>query len=292
MTPMPFDSLPHQTPINARADIYGVTALALSRAVAKESRCELDVAYGSDYWQKIDIYLPAQTGLTGLPVFLCIHGGGWSHGYKEWMGFQAPPIVSLPAIYVSVSYRLAPAVTFPAPLDDCLDALAWVYRNIRQHGGDPNRIFIGGHSAGAHLSALATLRRDLFAVRGLPPDVIKACFPFSGIYSFDLDECAPSGAKLLAGVADHKPANPLDHVAGNRTPFFLTWATNERPYIIKSSERFAAALRQQPGRFETHLFEDFDHFYIHLDMQRADNLWVRTLRAWMAGDPATARAAA
>jgi acetyl esterase/lipase len=206
------------------------------------------------------------------------------------MGFQAPPIVAFPAIFVSVSYRLAPAATFPAPLDDCLDALAWVHRNIARHGGDPNRIFIGGHSAGAHLSALVTLRRDLFAGRGLPPDVIKACLPFSGVYSFDFDDCAASGAKLLGDAPrERKAANPLDHVAGNRTPFYVTWAKNERPPIIGSSERFVAALRQQPGRVEQYLFEDFDHFYIHLDMQRAENLWVRTLRAWMTGDPATAQ---
>lgn len=285
---MSFDDLPPQTPINARADIYGAAALALSRVAAQRSRGLFDVPYGSDYWQKIDVYLPEQTGLSGLPVFIGIHGGGWTHGYKEWMGFQAPPIVSLPAIFVSVSYRLAPAVTFPAPLDDCLDALAWVYRNIAKHGGDPNRIYIGGHSAGAHLSSLTTLRRELHPSRGLPPNVIKACFPYSGAYSFEHDGAGTTGAKLLGDFKDPKAASPLEHVAGNRTPFFVTWAKNERPYIIGSSERFYAALRQQPGRAEHHVFEDFDHFYIHLAMQMPDNLWVRTLRAWMSGDPATA----
>lgn len=285
---MAFDDLPPQTSINPRADCYAATALALSRPVAASHTAMLDVKYGADYWQKIDIYLPQGRPSRPVPVFLCIHGGGWTHGYKEWMGFQAPPITGLPAVFVSVSYRLAPAVSFPAPLEDCLDALAWVHRNIAQHGGDPGRIFIGGHSAGAHLSALTTLRRDLHARRGLPGDVIKACFPFSGVYSFNADGADATGAALLAGVADRDAANPLAHVAGNRTPFFVTWALNERPYIIGSSERFVAALRSQPGRVEHHVFQEFDHFYIHLDMQRPENLWVRTLRAWMAGDPATA----
>jgi arylformamidase len=289
---MSFDDLSPQPPINARADAYAVTALALSRAVAEKSRGRFDVAYGSDYWQKVDIYLPREQGLTGCPVYMCIHGGGWTHGYKEWMGFQAPPIVSLPAIFVSVSYRLAPAVTFPAPLEDCVDALAWVYRNIEQHGGDRNRIFIGGHSAGAHLSALTTLRRDLFPTRGLPLDVIKGCFPFSGLYSFDFDDPKERGSEALAGMTDRRAVNPLDHVAGNRTPFFVTWGRDERPVLVNSAKRFVAALAQQPGRCECHEFEMFDHFYIHFDMQRPDNLWVRTLRAWMAGDPATVRVAA
>src|SRR5258707_13555832 len=109
------------------------------------------------------------------------------------MAFMAPPLASLPAVYVSVSYRLAPKVRWPAPLDDCLAALAWVYKNIRQHGGDPARIFVGGHSAGAQLAAMVTLRRDLYAAHGLPAAAVKACFPFSGLYAFTDSTAAERG---------------------------------------------------------------------------------------------------
>jgi acetyl esterase/lipase len=284
---MSFTDLPLQSPINDRADVYAVTALALSRTVAASSTCALDVAYGDDYWQKIDIYLPPQQA-SGLPVFVAIHGGGWTHGYKEWMGFMAPPLVSLPAILVSVSYRLAPAVRYPAPLDDCLAALAWVHKNIARHGGDPKRIFIGGHSAGAHLAALVTLRRDLYAAHGLPDDAVKACFPFSGVYDFTDPAAAATGTAMLADAETRRAASPLFHVAGNRTPFVVTWAENEKPYILSTSAAFVEALKRERGRLVHYMFPLFDHFYIHLDMQRPESKWVRTVRAWMREDPATA----
>ncbi len=286
---MSFADLPPQSPINDRADVYAATALALSQAVAATQPCVLDVPYGNDYWQKVDIYLPPQKG-SFLPVFVCIHGGGWTHGYKEWMGFMAPPLVSLPAIFVSVSYRLAPAVRYPAALDDCLAALAWVYRNIARHGGDPGRIFVGGHSAGAHLAALVALRRDLYAPHGLPADVVKACFPFSGVYDFTEPAAAATGGAMLGDGEVRRVASPIFHVAGNRTPFVVTWAENERPYILSTSAAFAEALKREPGRLVQHMFPLFDHFWINLDMQRPESKWVRTVRAWMSGDPATAPA--
>src|SRR5256885_293549 len=77
---------PPQPPINARADVSAAVPLELSRATAATHPCVLDVPYGDDYWQKLDIYLPPQNAQqkgSGLPVFVCIHGGGWTHGYKE-----------------------------------------------------------------------------------------------------------------------------------------------------------------------------------------------------------------
>ena len=87
---MPFANLKPQSPINIRADAYGQTALNLSRLAAMTTRCKLDIAYGSGPAQRLDVYMPADKSAKGLPVFMNIHGGGWTHGYKEWMGLNAP----------------------------------------------------------------------------------------------------------------------------------------------------------------------------------------------------------
>ncbi len=177
-----FDHLPGQTPINIRADAYFETALRLSRLAAMTTRCVLDIPYGPLPANRLDIYMPQDSHLTELPVFTNIHGGAWSHGYKEMMGLNAPAIVEFPAVYVSVEYRLAPAAKYPAPVLDCALALGWVFRNIARFGGDPGRIHIGGHSAGAQIASLITLRRGFRDKHALPTDVVKSCFPYCGIY--------------------------------------------------------------------------------------------------------------
>lgn len=286
---VPFGGLKPQTPINTRADAYGRTALGLSRLAAMTVRCELDVPYGKDAAQRLDVYLPKEKKLRGLPVLICFHGGGHTHGYKEWMGLNAPAIVSLPAIFVSVEYRLAPSMEqarsyILTQLDDTLAATRWVLDNVARYGGDSGRIHIGGHSAGAVLSALATLRRDLYGKFGLPQGVIKACFPVSG--SYDVRDPVAygdnSGAKVDAALANETSC--MAHVAGNKVRFFVTWGGDDNVRTKAQSPAFVMALNDEDGVTRGHRFEQFDHFWIHVDQQNETNLWTRTVRAWMSGD--------
>lgn len=291
---MSFTDLPPQPSMSPRADNYAETSLRLSQLAQLQTRTALDLAYGDDYWQRLDIYLPPASAGTGLPVFINIHGGGWTHGYKEWFGLMAPAIVAFPAIYISLNYRLAGTAQHPAQMEDCLAATAWVHRNIHLFGGDANRIFIGGHSAGGHLAALVTLRRDLHAKFGLPANVIKACFPVSGVYY--TQEPGPNGAlenatiisPIIGSAADLHDAAPANFTAGNTTPFYVTWSENDNPFCLRQGPWFADLLAREKGRVERHCFPLFDHFSIAIDTQRPDNLWTRTLKAWMAGDPNTA----
>jgi arylformamidase len=111
----------------------------------------------------LDIYRPKASSSAGQqeaqPVVVMIHGGGWRSGDKgnESQGYQkASFFVGRGCIYVSINYRLSPAVQYPAHVEDVAKALAWVSDHIKSYGGDPNRLFLMGHSAGAHLAALVT----------------------------------------------------------------------------------------------------------------------------------------
>ena len=264
-------------------------AIELSKQTVAATRNVLDVAYGDDYYQKIDIFLPTDESLTDLPILMFIHGGAWRHGFKEWMGFIAPPIINLPAIFVTVNHRLTPEHKFPTHLDDCCDALAWVHRNIEQHGGNPNRIFVGGHSSGGHLAALLALRKDCAAARSLPVDVVKGCFPVSGAHNLHLDDVEPGSRRatilgeFLAQPGDDRDASPIDHVGGNQVPFFIAWGSKDVPAIAADSERLATLLRDQPGAVEYHVFEGCTHFQTNEACGDPDNLWVVKVREWMAG---------
>ncbi len=268
---------------------YPEHVMALSRAAAGTCRMVGDIAFGDDYHQKLDVYLPADESLTALPVHVYIHGGGWQWGFKEWGGFMAPAIVELPAVYVSVSYRLAPEHKYPACLDDCLDAVAWVWREIASFGGDPERIFLSGHSAGGHLSALTTLRRDLVEARGLPRDVIKACFPVSGIYDMDSSDPPPGSSErkiseiLFADASDESDASPINFVDGNTTPFYLTYGSRDYEKAIRNGVLFIAALARQPGKVGSYVFEGLGHHDASLELRHRDCEWMKVVRSWMSG---------
>ncbi|MBI1774805.1 MAG: alpha/beta hydrolase [Proteobacteria bacterium] len=281
---MAFDSLPVQSQekMGPAAQAYAAEILERSRQVARSSRVALDIAYGEDYWQRLDLYLPEATGLRDLPVLVFLHGGGWSNGYKEWMGYMAPSFTDLPAIFVSVSYRLLPQVRFPAPLEDSVAALAWVHGNIARYGGSPERLFIGGHSAGGHLASLAALRRDLLAAAGVPLAALRACFPVSATFKFELGDLEKRGKDLLARPEDAAQASPISHVAGNAVPFYIAWGSRDLDHVMTTGMPMVEALKREKCRVEHQVFEGFDHFQISIDGGRRESPWVKTVRAWMA----------
>ncbi len=273
-----------QTPMSPPAEDYSATAFRRTDEAKATTRHILDVAYGPEDDQDIDIYLPDDATATNVPVFMFIHGGSWTHGYKEWLGFMAPAFTTLPAIFVSVAYRLAPDTKFPLPVEDCRNALKWVYENIGEHGGDRNRIFVGGHSAGGHLAAMLTLELDALEASGLPRDVLKACFPVSGVFDLvgrDEERLGP----LLSSPADARAASPIQLVEGNRTPFLFAIGEIDFPELIPQSHAMADALRNQSGTVELMDMPGEDHFNISLQGGNPDGPWVTRVREWMSNPP-------
>ncbi|MCH8310187.1 MAG: alpha/beta hydrolase [Chloroflexi bacterium] len=277
-------ALKKQSPMSPPAEEYSATAFRLTEEAKATARCILDVAYGPQDDQDIDIYLPDDTSATDVPVFMFIHGGAWTHGYKEWLGFMAPPFTSLPAIFVSVAYRLAPEAKFPLPVEDCRNALKWVYENIGEHGGDRDRIFVGGHSAGGHLAAMLALELDALEASGMPRDVVKACFPVSGV--FDLTgRDAEWLNSLLNSPSDAPIASPIRHVEGNRVPFLLAIGEIDMPDLIPQCRAMADALRNQSGAVEVMDMPGEDHFEISLRGGDPDGPWVTKVREWISSPP-------
>jgi acetyl esterase/lipase len=281
---MALTHLPPQPPMSPEAERYAAWCIAHTAQAQACTNHVLDIPYGSDYWHKLDIYLPEAVPTGRVPVLLFMHGGYWTHGYKDWLGFMAPAFISLPALFISVDYRLAPAAPYPAALEDCLAALAWTYHHVRAYGGDPQQLFVGGHSAGGHLAALMTLQPALLTARGLPADGITACFPVSGVY--DLDGDLPPDrlqAFLPAGVR-RAEASPIHHTSGNQTPFLLAVGERDFPVLYEQAYAMAAALRRESS--DTALLEiaAADHFQINQQSGDPDNIWVQRVRAWMQQD--------
>lgn len=276
-----FRPLEPQPPLNPLADAYGADCLERSRKVARETRCVLDIRYGDAPAQSLDIYLPDDRGAADMPVLVFFHGGGFTHGYKEWCGFMAPALTAHPAILVSADYRLLPGATYPDSIEDAVAAVKWVHDNIAAHGGSPDRIFVGGHSAGALLAAL--LVTDVARVRagGLDPASIKASFPISGTFTRD-GMSGQMGYEVPAGPLVVEPRSPIAMAHQTSAPLFLTWGGTERQLerVERSTLQFMNAVRDAGRPVDWLYLPEADHFGTHLDAADRDSPWVRKVRAW------------
>ena len=258
------------------AERYAEECLRRSADAASQTRALADVAYGSDPRQRMDIYLPRQRDVHDLPVLLFMHGGAWTHGTKDWCGFMAPPIVDTPAILISVGYRLIPSVAFPEPVHDCIAALRWVVDHIAEHGGSPERVFVGGHSAGGQIAALMSLRPDWLLRRGLSADVIRGCFCLAATFNRRniSPEVAP-GHEQPEPITAVAPDSPLAFAAGAKVPFFIAWGDRDDERVPRTGRQMIEALTTTGCEVQSLVLPGRDHFEVHLNTGRSDDPWTQ-----------------
>lgn len=130
--------------------------------------------------QVLDIYTSSKATSDSRPVMFWIHGGGWQVGDKGDVALKPKVLTERGFVFVSTNYRLLPAVTMDVLTRDVAGALGWVYRNIARYGGDPQRIFVGGHSAGAQLAALLCTDDRYLAEQKVPFTALRGCIPVDG----------------------------------------------------------------------------------------------------------------
>lgn len=274
---------PAQEPLSALGEAYRQRILALGN---DQSGIEAD--YGPDPYQSLTVFQPDRPSGEVLVFF---HGGGWTNGCKEWMYFMAPALVQKGVTFVSAGYRLAPAQVFPAGFDDCADAIAWVAHHAGRHGGDPGRIFVGGHSAGGHYAALLAVSSAWRSARGLPVDVLKGCLPVSGVYQFGAesgmavrprflgarDPAVPPGDDWAEAAA--APLVQLEPAAC--PPFLLTRGSRDFTHLIGQADRMAAALAAAGVPVQQEILADCDHFEASIACGQAGGPWVSRAVAWM-----------
>lgn len=155
---------------------------------SKEARaklaCHLDAPYGLSRSEKLDIF-PAKNAKLSAPVMVFIHGGYWRSLDKADHSFVAPAFTQAGACVVVTNYALCPAVTMEQLVLQQVQALAWVFRNIEQFGGDPRRISVVGHSAGGHLAAMMLACQWQSVAEDLPANLVKNALSLSGLHDLE-----------------------------------------------------------------------------------------------------------
>ena len=272
---MKISDYPPQEPFTEIGSRYHEEVLARVGDVSGE-----DVSYGTDDYQSLSIY-PADKPSGDVLCFM--HGGGWTNGYKEWMAFMAPALTRRGVTFVSMGYRLAPAHVFPAGFEDCCDAVAWIYQNISKYGGDENRIFVGGHSAGGHYAALMALQQDWQGQRQLPADVIKGALPISGTYEFGAQSGLSMRPRFLgpedSGV--EATASPVNYVHGAAPPFFVSYGEADFPHLVRQADEFTQALRDAGVGVQSLQLAGCDHLGASYAAGEVDGQWVNAAADFM-----------
>jgi acetyl esterase/lipase len=184
-----------------------------------------DIAYGQDPRQKLDIYIPRDAQKPS-PVVTFFYGGNWNSGSRKDYQFVGEALASRGMVVVIADYRLYPQVRYPEFLKDCAAAVAWTLRESANYGGDPRRLFIMGHSAGAYNAAEIALDSRWLAAQGLSPSIFKGFIGLAGPYDFIPIENPDTRPVFL--YPDTPPdSQPINHVSATAPPTLLVASNND-----------------------------------------------------------------
>ncbi|HET6604905.1 MAG TPA: alpha/beta hydrolase [Xanthomonadaceae bacterium] len=190
----------------------------------------------------VDIVRPAGGG-SGAPVVVFFHGGGWQSGTRGQYRFVADALAARGLVVALPDYRKHPQVRFPAFVEDGARAVAYVARHARAFGGDPDRVFLSGHSAGAHIAALLATDARYLTAHGIQPRELAGVIGVAGPYDF-LPLSDPALKAVFGPEAGRPASQPVNFVDGDEPPFLLLHGERDRRVWLRNSESLARALRE------------------------------------------------
>ena len=244
-----------------------------------------DIAYGDRPRQTLDIYWPPDPGGAlcrgeRRPVLLFAYGGSWSRGDKALYSLVGARFTALGFVVVIINYRLHPEVRFPAFVEDAAAAIAWTRRHIDAYHGDPDRLFLAGHSAGGHILALVALDDRYLAAHGLRRSAISGLIAVSAPTDLGTmlqhlrarrNHKAARGLQTLMGGVEALPqADPIRFARNDAPPILVLHGLDDDTVPVAIARNFASALKAAGASIALREYERADHASILLDGVRDD----------------------
>jgi arylformamidase len=249
---------------NARRDEYVAGWTARSDALLKWRAGRLNQPYGDGARQRIDMF---SCGTPGAPTLVYIHGGYWQMNDKEPYAFLGEGLLAAGFNLALMEYTLAPAVRLDQIVAEVRAAVAWVIAHAKEYGGDPNRVFVSGHSAGGHLTAMA-----------MDDPRVAGGVAISGIYDLEPIRLNYLNDKLGLDPAETERNSPLRHLPSQAGPLVVTVGLGELPELIRQSEEYAAAWTKKGLRGRYLPVPKHDHFSILEELAQPSGVILTALK--------------
>lgn len=213
------------------------------------------IPYGSEARQQLDIYQPRVSRDGVVVVFF--YGGGWSRGQRAEYRFVAQTLTQHGGTVVIADYRLYPEVVFPAFIEDAAAAVAWTHRHIAQYGGDPKKIYLVGHSAGAHIVSLLALDAQYLAAQGLNTNIVAGVVGLATPTDF-----ATLGARYRPVFVDQAQldlAQPVRYARSDAPPMLLQHGADDTVVLPRNSVVLAQRITAAGGQARAIIYPDKSH---------------------------------
>ena len=217
-----------------------------------------DIAYGDLARQKLDVYVPRNAQSAAKPVVVFFYGGSWDSGSRVDYKFVAEALTSQGFVVVIPDYRVYPEVLFPGFMADPARAAKWVKQHAAEYGGDPQRVFLAGHSAGAHIAVMLTLDDEYLAVESLKPTDFRGTIGLAGPYDF-LPLTSQRLKTIFGDAENQQKAQPINFVTGKNPPMLLLVGKKDGTVWPRNTYRLAAKIKTAGGPVQVVDFENWGH---------------------------------
>lgn len=248
--------------------LSGCSAVSLLNSIMPREGYTIrkDIAYGADPRQKLDIYIPnIASNNAPVPVIVFFYGGSWQKGSKDDYLFLGQAFASKGYMTVVADYRLYPKVSFPVFIEDGAEAFAWVHEHIAEYGGDPKKLYVSGHSAGAYIAMMLTLNPSYLQKAGAKKEWIRGTIGISGPYDF-LPLTDEKLIQLFSTAKHPSDTQPITFATERYAPIFLATGDKDEDVLPRNSIILDTRLKKLDSPVETHIYPDIGHIDIMLSL--------------------------